>query len=87
MMENIRIRCRSCNKEVVGCAGKSVSCGCPNRASVIGDVVSAVDMDQVIMLNSYIPKKKQKEGLTEQDLQWQEERRKRKVRKLDFEVR
>ena len=86
-MENIRIRCRSCNKEVVGCAGKSVSCGCPNRASVIGDVVSAVDMDQVIMLNSYIPKKKQKEGLTEQDLQWQEERRKRKVRKLDFEVR
>ena len=71
----------------MGAAGKSVSCGCPNRASVIGDVVSAVDMDQVIMLNSYIPKKKQKEGLTEQDLQWQEERRKRKVRKLDFEVR
>ena len=66
-MENIRVRCRSCGKEVVGCAGKSVSCGCPNRASVIGDVVSAVDMDQVIMLNSYMPKKKQKEGLTEQD--------------------
>ena len=86
-MENIRVRCRSCGKEVVGCAGKSVSCGCPNRASVIGDVVSAVDMDQVIMLNSYMPKKKQKEGLTEQDLLWQEQRRKRKVRKLDFEVR
>jgi len=87
MMENIRIRCRSCNKEVVGCAGKSVSCGCPNRASVIGDVVSAVDMDQVIMLNSYMPKKKQKEGLTDQDLEWQEQRRKRKVRHLDFEIR
>jgi len=86
-MENIRIRCRSCNKEVVGCAGKSVSCGCPNRASVIGDVVSAVDMDQVIMLNSYMPKKKQKEGLTDQDLEWQEQRRKRKVRHLDFEIR
>jgi len=86
-MENIRIRCRSCNKEVVGCAGKSVSCGCPNRASVIGDVVSAVDMDQVIMLNSYMPKKKQKEGLTDQDLQWQEQRRKRKVKRLDFEIR
>ena len=86
-MENIRIRCRSCNKEVVGCAGKSVSCGCPNMASVIGDVVSAKDMDQVIMLNSYMPKKEQKEGLTEQDLIWQEQRRKRKVRRLDFEVR
>jgi hypothetical protein len=56
-------------------------------ASVIGDVVSAKDMDQVIMLNSYMPKKEQKEGLTDQDLQWQEQRRKRKVRKLDFEVR
>ena len=87
MMENIRIRCRSCNKEVVGCAGKSVSCGCPNRASVIGDVVSAVDMDQVIMLNSYMPKKEKKEGLTDQDLQWQEQRRKRKVKRLDFEIR
>ena len=87
MMENIRIRCRSCNKEVVGCAGKSVSCGCPNMASVIGDIVSAKDMDQVIMLNSYMPKKFKDEGLTDQDLQWQEQRRKRKVRKLDFEVR
>ena len=86
-MENIRIRCRSCNKEVIGCAGKSVSCGCPNMASVIGDVVSAKDMDQVIMLNSYMPKKEKKEGLTDQDLLWQEQRRKRKVRKLDFEIR
>ena len=86
-MDNIKVRCRSCNKEVVGCAGKSVSCGCPNMASVIGDVVSAKDMDQVIMLNSYMPKKEQKEGLTDQDLLWQEQRRKRKVRKLDFEVR
>ena len=72
---------------MVGWAGNSVSCGCPNMASVIGDVLSAKDMDQVIMLNSYMPKKEQKEGLTDQDLQWQEQRRKRKVRKLDFEVR
>ena len=86
MMENIRIRCRSCNKEVVGCAGKSISCGCSNMTSVIGDIVSAVDMDKVVMLNSY-GSKREKEGLTDQDLQWQEQRRRRKVRKLDFEVR
>ena len=86
-MEKIKVRCRSCGKEVVGCAGKSVSCGCPNMTSVIGDVVSAKDMDQVIMLNSYMPKKFKDEGLTDQDLQWQEQRRRRKVRKLDFEIR
>ena len=86
-MENIRVRCRSCGKEVVVCAGKSVSCGCPNMTSVIGDIVSAKDMDQVIMINLYMQKKFKDEGLTDQDLQWQEQRRKRKVRKLDFEVR
>mgnify|MGYP007000330447 len=80
------MRCRSCGKEVEGAAGKAVSCGCPNRVTVVGDVVSAVDMDKVVMLNSYTSKK-EKEGLTDQDLQWQEQRRRRKVRKLDFEIR
>tara|TARA_R100000353_G_C6374271_1_gene159996 strand:+ start:371 stop:538 length:168 start_codon:yes stop_codon:yes gene_type:complete len=54
--------------------------------TVRGDTVSAVDMSEVIMLNSHTPKAK-KDGLTQQDLDWQEARRKRKVRKLDFEVR
>ena len=85
-MEKIKVRCRSCGKEVEGAAGRAVSCGCPNRVTVVGDVVSAVDMDKVVMLNSY-GSKKEKEGLTDQDLQWQEQRRRRKVRKLDFEIR
>ena len=85
-MDNIKVRCRSCGKEVEGAAGKAVSCGCPNRVTVVGDVISATDMDKVVMLNSY-GSKKEKEGLTDQDLQWQEQRRRRKVRKLDFEIR
>ena len=85
-MDNIKVRCRSCGKEVEGAAGRAVSCGCPNRVTIVGDVVSAVDMDKVVMLNSYTSKK-EKEGLTDQDLQWQEQRRRRKVRKLDFEIR
>ena len=54
--------------------------------TVRGDTVSAVDMSDVIMLNSNKPKRVN-EGLTQQDLDWQEARRKRKVRKMDFEVR
>ena len=54
--------------------------------TVRGDVVSAQDMSDVIMLNPHTPKVKN-EGLTQQDLDWQEARRKRKVRRLDFEVR
>ena len=85
-MENIRIRCRSCNKELEGHQNKTVTCGCPNMASIRGDKISAVDLSNVIMLNSYHTKTKS--GiLTNEDLAFQEARRQRKVRRLDFEVR
>jgi hypothetical protein len=54
--------------------------------TIRGDKVSAVDLSQVVMLNSNQPKNK-KGVLTQQDIEWQEQRRQRKVRKLDFEVR
>ncbi len=85
-MESIRIQCRSCGKELQGNSGKTYSCGCPNMTTIRGNNVSANDMSEVVMLNSYNSKRKS-EGLTEQDLAWQEARRKRKVRKLDFEIR
>ncbi len=53
--------------------------------TITGDNVSAKDLTQVVMLNS--GKVTEKSSLTPQDLQWQEERRKRKVKKLNFEVR
>ena len=43
-MENLKIRCRSCGKELEGVSGKTVSCGCPNMATICGDKVSAVDL-------------------------------------------
>ena len=84
-MEKLRVQCRVCGKELQGNSGKTHSCGCPNMMTVRGDVVSAVDMSDVIMLSSV--KKRENVGLSQQDLDWQEARRKRKVRKLDFEVR
>ena len=85
-MENLRIRCRSCGRELEGHPTKTVSCGCPNMASIRGDKISAVDLSAVIMLNSY--GHKSKPGvLTNEDLAFQEARRQRKVRRLDFEVR
>ena len=85
-MINLKVQCRVCGKELQGNSGKTHSCGCPNMMTVRGDVVSAQDMSDVIMLNPHTPKVKN-EGLTQQDLDWQEARRKRKVRRLDFEVR
>lgn len=85
-MEKLRVQCRVCGKELDGNSGKTYSCGCPNMMTVRGNTVSAVNMSDVIMSNSNTLKAKN-EGLTQQDLDWQEARRKRKVRKLDFEVR
>ena len=77
----IVVRCRDCNTEVVD--GKS--CGCPNMVTVKGDVVSAIALTRTIMVRSN--KVEEKTALTAEDLAYQEKRRKRKVRKLDFEVR
>ena len=85
-MDRIKVRCRSCGKELEGHPSKTVSCGCPNMATIRRDKISAVDLSQVVMLNSSQPKDK-KGVLTQQDIEWQEQRRQRKVRKLNFEIR
>ena len=82
----ISIRCKDCNREIVGHPSKTVTCGCPNMATIRGDKISALDLSHVVMLNSL--KETQKTNvLSSQDLAFQEARRQRKVRKLDFEVR
>jgi len=79
------VRCKDCNKEITSNT-KTQVCGCPNMMTVRNDSVTAVDLSKVVMLNS--SKKEQKKNvLSSEDVQWQEQRRKRKVRKLDFEIR
>ena len=84
-MELIRVRCRSCGKEVESRSGKTISCGCSNMVTISGDVISAVDMAKVVMLNSR--KSKKNSLFSREEMEWQEDRRRRKVRRLDFEVR
>lgn len=85
-MDNLRIRCRFCGKELEGHPTKTITCGCPNMATIRGDKISALDLGQVIMLNSYHTKSKSG-VLSNEDLAFQEARRQRKVKRLDFEVR
>jgi hypothetical protein len=55
-------------------------------ATIRGDKVSAKDLSNIVMLNSIYQDRKST-ILTSEDIAWQEARRQRKVRKLDFEVR
>jgi hypothetical protein len=81
------VRCKDCQNEISSHSSRSQSCGCPNMMTVKGDSVTAVDLSQVVMISSESKKKKDEGILSPQDLSFQEERRKRKVRKLDFEIR
>ena len=80
------VQCKDCRKEITSNTGRSQACGCPNMMTVKGDAVTAVDLTRVVMVSS-THKTKSKDVLSPQDLNFQEERRKRKVRKLDFEIR
>jgi hypothetical protein len=86
-MENLHIRCKSCNREIEGHPVKTISCGCSNMTTIRANThVSALDLSNVVMLNS-IQTKTKSSVLTNEDLAFQEARRQRKVRRLDFEVR
>lgn len=82
----IAIRCKECNKELIGHNSKAVSCGCPNMAMIRGDRISANDLTRIVMLNSN-KEPQNKNPLPYADVAWQEARKNRKIRKLDFEVR
>jgi hypothetical protein len=53
--------------------------------TVTGDIVTAIDLTRTIMVRSN--KVEEKTSLSADDLAFQEKRRKRKVRKLNFEIR
>ena len=82
-MTMLMVRCKDCNTELAS-SNKTQVCGCPNMMTITGENVSAVNLKRVVITRQDT---KETEGLTSQDLEWQEQRRKRKVRRLDFEIR
>ena len=80
------VRCNACGKDLQSDGNRIISCGCSNMTSVHDDVVSANDMDQVIILQNNTKFKKQP-LFSAQDLEYQEARRRRGVRKMIFDER
>ena len=79
----LSVRCKVCNVELTS-SSKTQVCGCPNMMTITDDAVSATDLKKVVITRLDM---KETEGLTSHDLEWQEQRRRRKVRKLDFEIK
>ncbi len=85
----ISVRCKNCNTIIEGHPSKHKSCGCPNFTMVINDKISARDLSQVEIISGLVSKKDENTSLTftKEDLEFQESRRNRKVRKLEFEIK
>jgi len=75
-----------CGRELEAHPTKTKCCGCPNMTTLTGDKISALDLSEVVLLNTEKNIKKQP-LLSNADLKYQEERRKRKVRRITFEER
>jgi len=81
------VRCKSCGKELSSNNGRSQCCGCPNMTSIIDNKITAVDLSQAVIVKMRVDEKSNQTSLSNSDIEWQESRRQRKVRKLDFEIR
>ena len=81
------IRCKNCGKQLEEHPSQLRSCQCPNLTYIRGDNISGLDLSLVEIISG--PKFKHREStvLTRQDLEFQEQRNQRKVRRLDFEIR
>ncbi len=81
----LTVRCKQCGVELTS-THRSQACGCPNQMEVIEDKITACDLSKVIITNNN-KEIKSDSVLKPEDIAWQEQRRKRKVKRLDFEVR
>ena len=81
----ITVRCKECRKELTS-TSKIQFCGCPNQMSIVDNKIGAKDLDKVVMVTNEVEKKIDSH-FSRSELLYQEERRKRKVRKLNFEIK
>tara|TARA_B100002019_G_scaffold279268_1_gene280961 strand:+ start:74 stop:322 length:249 start_codon:yes stop_codon:yes gene_type:complete len=81
----ITVRCKECKTELTS-SSKLQFCGCPNQMSLLENKVGAKDLDKVVMVTNNV-ERKINSHFSREELLYQEERRRRKVKRLDFEVR
>ena len=81
----IVVRCKECGTELTS-TSKVQFCGCPNQMRVVDDKVGAVNLDKVVMVSNNVERKIDSH-FSKEELQYQEERRRRRVRRIQFEER
>ena len=82
----LTIRCKNCNTELISHPTQTKCCKCSNMTTIKDDKISALDLSKVLIVESNNENKKTNLFSIE-DLAWQESRKNRKIRKLEFEIK
>jgi len=83
----LKIRCKNCNKELLSHPSQTKCCGCDNVTSVCGEKITANDLSLVEIVTNTNNNQVKKSLFSREELEYQESRRNRKIRRLDFEIR
>ena len=83
----ITIRCKKCGKELTSYTIETHCCGCPNMATISGSTITAQDLSEVEIISQDKISSSVNGVLSQQDRQFQENRRQRKIRRINFETR
>jgi hypothetical protein len=82
----LKIRCKNCNSNLESHPSQTRCCGCDNLTTIKGETITAIDLTKVEIVSNIL-KKESNSVLSREDLAFQESRKNRKVRKLEFEIR
>ena len=82
----LRVRCKQCGVELTS-TNKIQVCGCSNQMELIESKISAVDLSQVMIVKLRVDDRDPKSYFSEADFEWRKKRSKRKIKKLDFDVK
>lgn len=84
----LTIRCKQCGKELTSYTIETKCCGCPNMSTVTGTTITGNDLSQIEIISQDKFQTGETPGvLSTDDKQFQESRRQRKIRRMNFEVR
>jgi len=83
----VKVRCKMCNKELHSHPIQTKCCGCDNLTTVKDDKITALDLSLVELISKPDQKNNSSSLFTREDLAYQEARRNRKVRKMEFEIK
>ena len=83
----ITIKCLACGKELTSYTIETKCCGCANMTSVTGNTFTGEDLSLVEVVSQDKYSSSDNGVLSNDDKQFQENRRQRKIRRINFETR